>query len=101
VSRHRLDHPTREGVYAEYGHDHMLGFFVEVFIDGRSKPIAVLDFFKLGRAVALDDCFAFMIEHGLFTREELEAALMAIQDGTRVRSRKVQRVVEVAETLRT
>jgi len=95
MSRFRIDHPTRPGAYAEYGHDHMLGFYAECFIDQRSKPTAVLDFFKLGRTVTLQDCFEFLIAEGLIDRADLETALTAMQDSTRVRSRNVRRIVEI------
>jgi hypothetical protein len=51
-------------------------------MEGRSKALAALDFFKMGRPVTLDDCFRFMIDHGFFTREQLHDALVYSHDGT-------------------
>jgi hypothetical protein len=97
MSRFRIDHPIKPDLHAIAGHDHMLGYFVELHREGRDRPIKSLDKFTLGRAVTLDDCFTFLIEHGFFTLADLEAALVAMQDGTRVRSRKVRRVVKLVE----
>jgi len=98
MSRFRIEHPTDPKLHAIAGTDHVVGpFFVELHDNGRDRPIKSLDTFTLRRPVTLQDCFEFLIEHGFFTREDLEAALIAMQDGTRVRSRTARRVVEVVE----
>jgi len=56
--------------------------------------------FTLGRPVMLQDCFEFLIAEGLIDRADLEAALVAMQDGTRVRSKRVRRVVEIVEAFK-
>lgn len=81
MSRHRISHPSKPNIHIIYGHDHMLGFFVELHREGRDKPIKTLDTFTLGRAVTLQDCLEFMISVGVFTRDQLQAALNFIQDG--------------------
>jgi len=81
MSRFRIEHPTRENLHIIYGHDHMLGFFVEMFREGREKPLKSLDMFTHGKAVTLNDCFDFLISVGVFTRPELQQALALIQDG--------------------
>jgi len=48
----------------------------------------------------LQDCFEFLIAEGLIDRADLEAALVAMQDGTRVRSKRVRRVVEIVEAFK-
>ncbi len=78
----------------------MLGYFVELHRDGRSRPTSSLDAFTLGRPVTLQDCFDFLIAKGVIDRTDLEAALVALQDETPVSSRKVRRVVEVIEAFR-
>jgi hypothetical protein len=101
MSRFRIDHPSKPDLYAEAGHDHMLGFFAETFIERRDKPKAVLDVFKLGRAVTLHDCFEFLISEHFVTRDDLEAALVWLQDGGREpRSRGAMRVAEIVMSLR-
>jgi hypothetical protein len=82
VSRFRIVHPHRSEIYAVAGVDHAVGMFVEVHREGRSRPFKSLDFFTLGRSVTLNDCFEFSIENEFFTREQLEAALVWLQDGS-------------------
>jgi hypothetical protein len=93
MSRFRVEHPSREGIHAVAGVDHALGFFVEVFREDRDKPIRSLDMFTAKRAVTLQDCFDFMIEHGFFTADQLRNALVFLQDGAP--RPKDTRVVEV------
>lgn len=97
MSRFRIEHPIKASIHCYAGHDHALGFFCEVFSEGRSRPIKSLDFFTAGKPVTLQDCFEFMIANEFFTRDDLEQALVAIQDGTLVKSAKVLRVVEAVE----
>jgi hypothetical protein len=97
MSRFKIDHPNNPELHVIAGHDHMLGYFVELHRNGRPCPIKSLDMFTLGRAVTLQDCFEFLIDLRVIDRPDLEAALMAMQDGTRVRSKRVRRVVEVVE----
>lgn len=42
----------------------------------------------------------FLVVEGFFTGDELNDALAHLQDDTRVRSRKVRRVVKVVERLK-
>jgi hypothetical protein len=86
VSRFRIDHPPRKNVHAIYGHDPVLGFFVDVFMNGRDKPIASYDFFQpaFNRARPLMGCLDFLVEQEFFTADDLEDALAHVQDGTPV-----------------
>jgi hypothetical protein len=98
VSRHRIDHPTRKNVHAIYGHDPVLGFFVDVFIERREKPIASYDTWhpSFNRARPLHGCLDFLAAEGFFTGDDLEDALAHVQDDTRV-PKRLARVVEVIE----
>jgi hypothetical protein len=100
VSRFRINHPINQSIYVIAGHDHMLGYFAELHREGRDRPIKSLDMFTLGRSVSLQDCFEWLIEHGVIDRLDLEAALIAMQEGTRARSKRVRRVVEIVETFK-
>lgn len=103
MSRFTLDHPTRAGVRCEFGHDAGLGFFAEVFKDGRSKPTAVVDVFTLGRAVTLQEVLDFMVEHCFFSTDQLHEALAWIatdEDESWRPNGDVMRVVEVVARLR-
>ena len=100
MSRFTIDHPIKPELHVIAGHDHMLGYFIELHREGRDRPIKSLDTFTLGRSVTLQDCFEWLIAEGVTDRPDLEAALMAMQDGTRVRSKKVRRVVEIVEAFK-
>jgi hypothetical protein len=77
MSRFRIEHPTRENLHAYAGHDHMLGFFVELFREGRESPIKSLDTFSNGnKLVNLIDCLDFLASNGFFSHESLEDALL-------------------------
>jgi hypothetical protein len=82
VSRFRVDHPSDPNLHVIAGVDHMLGLFVELCRTGRSRPIKTLDFFTAGKPVTMSACFEFLIEHGFFTRDDLEDALTAVADDT-------------------
>ena len=84
MSRHRIDHPTRETVHAYYGHDHAVGFFVEVFREGREKPIASIDFFTSNKPTTVQQCLELLINQGFFTEAELQDTLAHLQDSTSV-----------------
>ena len=43
----------------------------------------------------MQDCFEFLIEHGFFTTDELDDALIAIQDGEEDVPSGVQRTLDV------
>jgi hypothetical protein len=101
MSRFRIDHSTDPKLHAMAGVDHAVGpFFVELYREGRDRPIKSLDMFTLGRSVTLQDAIEFLIAERLIDRADLEAALMVMQDGTRVRSKRVRRVVEVVEAFK-
>jgi hypothetical protein len=59
MSRFRVDHPTRQGIHVIAGVDHMLGFFIEVFREGRDRPIKTLDVFTNKSPVTLQQCFCY------------------------------------------
>lgn len=101
MSRFRIAHPTDRELHVIAGHDHMLGYFAELHREGRDRPIKSLDTFTLGRPVSLQDCFEWLISEGMIERAALEAALIAMQDGTQVRSRKVRRAMEIVEAFKT
>lgn len=100
MTRHRLDHPTRPTVHCYYGYDHMLDFFVEIFRDGRDKPIKQLDIFSNGKPVTLIDCLDFMASNAFFGHEDLEDALLFMQDEAEHGTDAARRVVEVIERFR-
>ena len=77
MSSFRVEHPTKPEVYAYAGHDHMIGFFVEIFREGRESPIKSLDTFTNGnKPVHLIDCLDFLASNGFFAHESLEDALL-------------------------
>jgi hypothetical protein len=82
MSRFRVDHPIRDHIHAIYGHDPVLGFFVDVFMEGRDKPLAAFDHFSpaFNRAQPLLGCLDFMVTEGFFTGDDLESALVVIAD---------------------
>jgi hypothetical protein len=51
--------------------------------------------FTLGRAVTLQAMFEFLIVENFMTRDDLEAALVYLQDGGREPSKDVMRVVGI------
>lgn len=77
-----------------YGHDHALGFFVEVFRAGRARSVTSLEFFTDNKPPTLQQCFDFLIDQAFFTRDELEEVLIAIQDDRDVPER-LKRVGDV------
>jgi hypothetical protein len=98
VTRFRLDHPTRVGVHAIYGHDPVLAFFVDVMREGRDKPLASYDTWHptFNRERPLLGCVDFLASEGFFTRDKLNDALVVVADDLDVPKRLV-RVVEVIE----
>jgi hypothetical protein len=100
VSRHRIDHPTRNHVHAIYGHDAVIGFFVDVFIENREKPIASYDFFQptFNRERPLMACLDFLVSEGFFTADDLEDALVYLQDGSP--KPRDMRVVEIVMNMK-
>jgi hypothetical protein len=74
--RFRLDHPVHTAVYAEYGHDRALGFFVTV----RGKHGRRLDYDALhGDYAGLAGALAFLAKGGFFTLEDLYEALLHVE----------------------
>lgn len=97
MSRSRIDHPTRANVHAIYGHDPVIGFFVDVHRDGRDKPIASYDIWhpSFNRERPLMGCLDFFVAEGFFTADDLEDALAHVQDNTRVPKRLVTVVLVI------
>ena len=62
----------------------MLGFFVEVFREGREKPITSIDFFTANKPATVQQCLDMLIDQGFFTSDELQETLALIQDSTTV-----------------
>jgi hypothetical protein len=81
VSRFRIDHPHRPDLHAEAGHDAVLSFFVDVMKGERA--IKSYDFFapSFNRARPLMGCLDFLVAEGFFTGDELNDALVFLQDG--------------------
>lgn len=97
--RFRIQHPKDANIYAEAGVDHALAsFFVEVFREGRARPIACLDPFKTGRTVTLAECLDLLIARDFFRREQLEDALAYLQGGAP--APKNMRVVEIVSAFK-
>ncbi len=95
MSRHHLDHPTKPGVQAAYGHDPVMGFFVDVLRHDRT--IKSYDFLQpsFNRARPLMGALDFMVAEGFFTADQLHAALVFLQDGGRRPPKGVARVVGI------
>jgi hypothetical protein len=95
MSRCRLDHPTKPGVQAAYGHDPVMGFFVDIMKGDRL--VKSYDFFNpsFNRARPLMGALDFLAAEGFFTTDQLHEALIYLQDGGRRPSKGVARVVEV------
>jgi len=100
MARHRIDHPADDNLHACVGHDHAVGFFAEVFKGRRDKPIACIDLLSVGEPATVQQCLDLLMEHEFFSRADLETALVAIQDGTRIRSSKLAKVVEVVVAMK-
>jgi hypothetical protein len=96
MARFRIEHPKEPDLYAIGGHDHMLGFFCELYKEGRERPLKVLDVFKMGKAITLQDCFDFLVTEGFFTRDDLEETLVCFQDGKRV-PKRLEKVVKIVQ----
>jgi len=96
MSRFRLDHPTRPNVHAAYGHDAVLGFYVDVMRGHR--VIKSYDHFHplFNRARPLMGGLDFLVAEGFFTADDLEDALIVIADDLDV-PKRLARVVEVIE----
>lgn len=74
--RFRLDHPIHPGVYATYGHDHALGFWIEV----HGKHGRRLDYDALhGDYAGLAGGLAFLAKGGFFTLDDLYEALHHVE----------------------
>lgn len=69
---HRIDHPHRRDVHAEYGWDHAIGFFVTVFEEDR--VLASYDALHAGYT-HLDGAGRFLARQGFFSIETYERAL--------------------------
>jgi len=80
VSRFTLDHPLKPTITAAYGHDHAVGFFCEIFREGRVRPIKTLDVFTTNEPVDLIDCLDFLATNGFYAHEHLEDALLFMRD---------------------
>ena len=94
MSRFRIDHPTRQDLHADAGHDPMMGFFVDVMQGHR--VLRSYDFFQpcFNRSRPLIGCLDFLMSEGFFTGDELQDALVFLQDGAPTPSD--MRVVEIA-----
>lgn len=95
MSRFRIDHPTIENVHAEAGHDPVLGFFVDVMKGHR--VVNSYDHFHplFNRQRPLMGCLDFLVSEGFFTGEQLEDALVYLQDGWPEASAEVMCIVRV------
>lgn len=80
MSRFRIEHPTQPELHAYYGHDWVLGFFVEIYRGDREAPIKILDEFTAAKPVALIDALDLMANRGFFSHESLEDALLFLRD---------------------
>ena len=80
MSRFLIQHPTKPEIHAYYGHDHAVGFFVEIFREGREAPIKILDEFTADRPLALIDALDLLANQGFFSHEDLEDALLFMRD---------------------
>lgn len=97
--RFRIEHPREPNIYAEGGVDDPLAsFFVEVFREGRARPLACVDPFTTGSTVALMDCLGLLIAHGFFTRAQLDDALSYLQGGAA--APRDLRVVEIVSAFK-
>jgi hypothetical protein len=96
MSRFRIEHPKKPDLYAIGGVDPTLGFFCEIFKEGRERPLESLDFFKKGTAVTLQDCFDLLSRNGFFRLDQLQEVLVHLQDGTPIPKRllKIAKIVE-------
>lgn len=98
MSRFRIDHPTIKNIHAEAGHDPVLGFFVDIMREGRSRPLKSYDHFHplFNRARPLLGCLDFLVSEGFMTGEQLEEALVYLQDGEpEPRSKSVMTLVGI------
>jgi len=93
MSKFKLDHPTENGTTAEYGEDGALGFFVEV-----RKPKqrnACYDATHPGYD-HLNGALRFLMKHGFYTQDDLEDALVWLQDDCESRTTPaVRRAIDV------
>ena len=83
MSRFRIDHPLKPELHAEAGYDPVMGFFVDVMREGRSRPVKSYDHFNpmFNRERPLIGCLDFLVSEGFFTGDQLEDALVFLQDG--------------------
>jgi hypothetical protein len=90
--RFRIDHP-RTDMHTQAGHDPVVGFFVDVL--RRDHVIKSYDFFqaRFNRSRPLMGCLDFLVSEGFFTGDELEDALVYLQDSAPVPSD--MRIVEI------
>jgi hypothetical protein len=94
--RFQLRHPQDTTVSAWYGHDHAVGFFVTV--EKGDEPEAVYDAVTRGYNVErpLMGALMFMVGQGFFTKNDLDAALVALErdEPTKGRVRIAAGVIE-------
>ena len=90
-------HPEHENIRAEYGWDHAIGFFVQVFED--AYPTAEYDALqpRYNRARPLNGALAFLVSQTFFSGDELEEALarMSVEEWSEIPepARRVAQVV--------
>jgi hypothetical protein len=67
MSRFRIEHPTREGIHAEAGHDPVLSYYVDLMRGHR--VLTSYDFFHplFNRARPLLGCVGFLASAGFST----------------------------------
>lgn len=96
MSRFRIAHPQRTNIHADYGHDAVVGYFIDVMRGHR--VLTSYDFFHpaFNRQRPLMGCLDFLASEGFFTGDDLEDALAVLADDLHVPARLV-RVVEVIE----
>jgi hypothetical protein len=97
MSRFRIEHPSKPELHAEAGHDPVLSFYVDIMKGQR--VIKSYDHFHplFNRQRPLLGCLDFLVSQGFFTGEQLEDALVYVQDGWPEPTEGVMRVVEIVE----
>lgn len=109
MPRFELQHPHDSTVQIAYGWDHAIGFFATVDFggspSGKANHRALLEYdaFQRGfsHAFPLRSCLEFLSEHGLFTLDDLNEAIVWFElHGDRSPPKRLRLVVEIIANLK-
>ncbi len=101
MTRIEILHPTDPEIHAEAGHDHAIGWFADVVRPGRRRSSYSAIERNYNHPRPLWGLLAFLVAEKLYSMDNLESALVALQDGTvSDESGEVQRVAGIVAEIK-